>query len=536
MGITPIPGLGGPDTDPTTGLPIIRKTVTEVADQDTDPRLRARMEAAGMEDAGWWNSAWAALWASIWKAAGNIVSVAAESVDWFYAIIALFFKKAQAEDNPAFPYLTAGIIEDLTGVKVDAEKIAAARLGSGRLGAMNEVGKSMFNLLTNEFLSTAAQGETGEVPVAEGTGIGGLPTNPLSPEQGIDAAHRFLGFVMSYAIRQGNIDVLSEAVPMKMLQGFRGFGQNMARNLSLGRLVRMALRPLIDVTLATPLEWALMKQYRPTGLGPAEMMRAWWRDNATIEEVRESLARKGYSEKNIDRIIQDSGPLIPPGELIKYLFRGLTTENFVRKELAKQGYFEDRIVSLIETARPRLSNGEVIKAFFRGITDESTMRAELQHRGYLTEQIDALVELERPKLSDSELMHLLKNGEVDEEFVLEEFQKEGYSEQNAGLKLTARRIADHVAKRGMLKGARELSVPQLRAAFFDGVIDLGEFKDYLSFLGYEGDEAQILTIDAMLKFANNAQIAEAKQARLDAKAARDAAAAAKKAGTPPPQP
>jgi hypothetical protein len=459
-----------------------------VATTDTDPRQRARLEAEGQKDAGWAGNFWATLWASIFHAAGNIVSVAAESVDWFFALIAIFFRKAQAEDNPAFPILTAALIEDLTGVKVDADKIAAAKLGSGRLAEMNEVGKSLFNLLAAEFLATATAATNLEGGAPEGTGIGGLPATALSPEQGIDAAHRFLGFVMSYAIRQGNIDVLSEAVPLKLLQGFRGYGENLARNLSLGRLVRMALRPFVDVTLATPLEWALLKQYRPTGLGPSEMIRAYFRDAATFDQVRESLARKGFSEENIGRMVTD--------------------------------------------ARPLLSNSELIKGFFRGIIDEQLVRAEFQHRGYVTGQIDALIEEARPRLSTNELMALLKHEYIDEDFVLQEIRRQGFTEQDGGLKLTALRLLEHTPKAGTVGSSRELTVPQLRKALIEAIIDVKEFNDYLEFLGYQGDELEILRLDALLELSNAAEIAAAKKARADAKAARDAAAAAKKAGTP----
>src|SRR5260370_12761142 len=91
-------------------------------------------------------------------------------------------------------------------------------------------------------------------------------------QAGDDApAQRFLGFLMNFAIRQGNIECLTGFLPeeFRVGEGFRAYGELMAKNLGLGRLARQALRPLIQTLVADPLMSKLQEQYLPKRTAPS---------------------------------------------------------------------------------------------------------------------------------------------------------------------------------------------------------------------------------------------------------------------------
>src|SRR5712692_4408144 len=225
---------GGPD------VPII---------PDADLSKSAKDVAAGLTDAGTWTRIWVALWAGVVEGLKVVITLLIEALEFFMTLIAEFVLVGQGEKTTQFYKLVGAITSDLTGVEVDASAIQNAHAERGRIGGMQQVGVNLFNLLAREFI--------GENPI-EGLGSGGtagtagLPSGQVTPDTGVKAAQAFMGFLMSFAIRQGNISVLTQFLSANGwlgVQEFREYGEIMAKNLGLGRLSRRALQPLIQIMI-----------------------------------------------------------------------------------------------------------------------------------------------------------------------------------------------------------------------------------------------------------------------------------------------
>jgi hypothetical protein len=433
---------------------------------------------------------WATFWASIADGVAFVIAAVIALVDQFFALFAQFFRAAQGDQNPAFWDLTAAIVEDLTGVPVDAEKLKGKVFGSGRLAGMNELGSNIFNLLANEFLQTEAQGAAAEAATARGSGIGGLPAKPLTPEQGVDAARRFLGFVMSFSVQEANVAVLGELASLGFIENFREFGAGMARNLSLGRLSRAALRPLVDHLVGDPLEWAINKQYRPKLLGPGPATRAWLAGHMTAQELRDELALQGFSESKISAVISENLKDLSPVQIGALLSVGAISEQDARVLLARAGF-----------------NQEMSELYF---------------------EAEAAIAIQATRASiTSRVLSGFLDGEINSDELDGVLVRLGVPE-----KLRTRFIG--MAGELSRLPRRTLSLAQMRESFIHGTVDVTEFEDYLIRVGYRQDDRKILIIETLLDLEDEQQRLKLKAEREAARDRARAEAAAKAAEKPQP--
>jgi hypothetical protein len=340
---------------------------------------------------------------------------------------------AQGEHNSSFYDLAAAVVEDLTGVEVDKEALKNSGFGSGRLAGMEKLGGDIYDTLESEF-----KPESGDL------------------EAGSDApAKRFLGFLMNFAIRQGNVETILSLIPeeYRFVEGIREYGELMAKNLGLGRLARQALKPLITTLVSDPLTYKLQEQYRPKRIGAAPAIKKFFRDPNFEPQMRKELAQEGFTDARIDDLIGDLRPLLAERQLIEYLFR-----------------FGDVTAGI--------GGGQS-----QGIHDRLTQR------GYSADDAQKLIDLQRPILDKGEIGVLFLNGHIDQPAALLLLNKLGFDDDNAQLVLRAHSLTH--------QHTRRLGLSELKKAFHNAVIDLLELKAHLTTDGYSDDDIQIITLDIL---------------------------------------
>jgi len=417
--------------NPLLNQPPTTVTVSDVTQQEVDPRAKSKLEALGRKDAGEFNTLWAARAAHITDAPGTIASLLVGILDQIITAMTKVLTAAQGEKNSSFYDLAAAVVEDLTGVKVDAEALKQSTFGSGRLAGMETLGGDMFDLLQSEFEPTSGDLEAGD-----------------------DApAKKFLGFLMNFAIRQGNVETILSLIPeeYRFCDGIRTYGELMAKNLGLGRMARRALQPLIQILVADPLTYKLQEDFRPKRIGATPAIKKFFRDPSFETQMRKELAQEGYTDTRIDDLIAELRPLLSERDLIHSLFRfgnstvstGGTQTLSITDLLAQRGYYADDVTRMIEVSRPIATKEEIVLLFNGGIMDKPTALS------YMT--------------------------------------KLGYTDDEANLVLQAHAIAHEHAHR--------LGLGELKKAFHNNVIDLLELKAHLTTQGYSDDDIQIITLD-----------------------------------------
>jgi hypothetical protein len=400
---------------------------------DADPRKRAALEALGRKDAGEQNGFWASFWASVKSGVLTLVKDFTGTLDEILALIGDFFHAAQGEGTTGFYDLSATILGDLTGVEVNKEALKNSAFGSGRLAAMQEFGANLYKLLEQEFKPASGDLETGDTAPAE----------------------KFLGFLMNFAIRQGNIELLCSMIPeeYRFADGFRAYGELMAKNLGLGRMARRALQPLIQILVADPLMYQLQKQYRPKRIGASPAIKKFFRDPTFQPKLLEELAQEGYTDERINDLIEEMRPLLAERQLIEYGFR-----------------FGEQTGSVGGAAVP-------------GTKDL------LMQRGFTDAEAQKLIDISRPSLKENEVGVLFANGVIEHQVASDYLAKLGYDSDTAELVLRAHSLQH--------QHARRIGLAELKRAFHNSVIDLLELKAHLTAQGYSDDDIQIITLDLL---------------------------------------
>jgi hypothetical protein len=423
----------GTPPSPFTDQPPGSVDIGAVAKQELDPTLAAYLGALGIAKSGLIEKYWGTRAAAMVDSAATIAAILTGNWDKLMTIVGTLFLTAQGEKNSAFYDLAAAVTEDLTGVKVDAAALKQSTFGSGRLAGMETLGGNILDLLAAEFAPKSGDLEEGDDA----------------------AAKKFLGFLMNFSIRQGNVTAMCEAMPKELgfLSGFRDYGEQMAKNLGLGRMARRALQPLIQVLVADPLLYKLQEQYRPKRIGSKAAIQKFFRDATFKDQMMTELAQEGFTDDRIDDLITDARPLLKEKEIVHHLFR-----------------FGD-VASTI------------------GGVSVSSARDKLTKLGYAAEDLELLIEDARPMLDKAEIGLLFANGIMAQDDALLNLSKLGYDDTTAALVLQAHSFQH--------RHPRQLGLAELKKAFHNSVIDLLELKAHLSADGYSDDDIQIITLDLL---------------------------------------
>jgi hypothetical protein len=447
--------------------------VGDVAQQEVDPSNFGNLFSQGASTSGWIERLAIAIWTALVKGLTFFISLLAGILDELLSALANFFLAAQGQSNKGFYDLTAALITDLTGLDVSGDTLFSNFQSRGRVAAMQAVGSQLVDALAGEFAGTYQADAGGVFKGGKGDGIGGLPAVPLSPEQGMNAARAFMGFVMSFAVREGNTDIFASLLPYGIGEGFKSYAEDFSKSLGLGRLSRLALKPLFQNLVSIPMTWAFNKQYTPTLLGVEQTIRAFNAGLYTGDQLNEELSRHGYSMERRNALQSVHTKYPPESDLFLLELAGQIDTATHTNILSRIGYDSDEAAYLLKaeqlhTARHlslRLAE-TLVHPLLTGLIDIGTYTAVLN----------------RFTLTDKEKQDLT-----------------GFAVE----------LLAHPRKR--------LTFAQVTTAFLDGILAVGDIQSYLQQEGYSQDDiAALLEID-LLKLK-----------------AAQAKAAGKKTTTPPP--
>jgi hypothetical protein len=444
-----------------------------------DLKQSAKLSSAGWRDSNIIPHIVSSVFAVLIDGLQKMITLLAGVFDDIAALVTEFFTAAQGQDTPGFNRLVAAVLSDTLGVEVNAADLQAAQFEGGRVAAMDKVGADLFNTLGNEFISQQATSEPG-------AGIGGLPGNPgvpLTPEQGVKAAQSFIGFALSFAVRQGNVAFLSSALPWEWLSGIREYGEMMAKNLGLGRLVRRALQPYIQTLIAAPLQEALNRQYRPHVLDAKQIASAFIRGDIDASDYRNRLQGLGYKDGDIDLLIRDTYTRLNQGEVFILHENGIISDSDAQARILALG-FNSSDFPLLQQARQ-----------YNAVQGADRKYADI----LATEHAEGLID---DTLFENEVLGLR----------IPKLERDAI-------------IRNAVARRHQKR--KQLSLGFMRRAYLDGQATIDELMAHVLALGYNQADADLIEVEILFQQAEKKAVAAAK-----AKAA--AAKAAGKATTTPP--
>lgn len=446
----------------------------------TTPDLgaRAALEDAGHEKSGYVPYVLKTIAAALSDMLMAAITGLAGLFDGLMSLLVPFITAGQGIGTGGFYDLVAALLSDLLGVEVTSESLQQAHGQRGTVGAMQAAGADLFNVLANEFLGKSQSPEPGE-------GIAGLPGaagTPLTPEQGVKAAQSLLGFVLSFSVRQGNVAVLTDALSWHLLGQMREYGEQMAQNLGLSRLVRQAMRPFIQTLIANPFQEGLNRQYRPHTMDAKQIANAYIRGEIDRSDYADRLKGLGYKDHDIDLLISDTYNRLPFRDVFILHENGIISDSDMQSRIAALG-FNTSDIGLMLQARNFESVAGIQREYIKG----------------------AISDLQKGAISQATFEADVDNTNLSKE------EKHWY--KILALNRTSNRH-------------KQLSLGFLKRAYLDASITLDEYIQHALALGYSQADVDLLEVELLFEQKQHATAA----------AKKAAAAATKAAGKPPKTP
>ncbi len=500
MGIPPIsaPGVfGGQPTcpqgyyyDPGTQLcqPIpgnatttpISVTAWGLSDNEVDPVQAAINTGVGWSKSGFIGQFVAALWHALMLAVDDGVSLYFNAYDRIIAYIASEVQVAVTRNNPGLWIAIGSLLSDLLGINLDGSVLYTQLATRGTLPAMQAVGGSLIDLLIGEFTGTAT-GTGGSISYSSNPDAAtGLPPGTLTPLQGLNGAKALMGFVLTSAVRQANIDGLVDAIPFGMGAAFEKYSEGVRTNLGIGRMMRFALKPIFKVLIADQMARGINMAYVPTLFSAEEAIRAYNNGDYTTQELAQEMLYHGYNNQRAFALAKQKQKNPAVGDLRTLWATGSIADLDRRSWLHNESY--------TDTAIATMDLADDIRPARAAVLVEVSLMAHKYMSGSLpADQFQAFVNNVAKNASGQQY---LTPGEV------------------LGL-LSLPSMAG--------TGAKLLHLPffTLTTMYEEGVITLQDFESEMQARGYSSDQVSELTLMLLIKakkFAEQSALLAAKAA------------------------
>lgn len=457
---------------------------------------QAKQTVSGLKAGGFWERFVAVWWAGFMSGVTKAVAFLVGGMDDILAMVTTVVTSMQGTNQPGFFSMVAAVMGDLLGMEFDADIMRQTFQTRGPIAAMTQVGGTFYGTLEKEFQA--------------GVSGGSLKPTP-------DAAKAFLGFLISFSVRQGNLAFISELIPAEfnIMGGIREYGETLARSLGLGRLARRALQPLINTLVANPLTWSLNNQYRPKLLSAGELIRGFFRNAIPQDKMLEQLRWQGYPEWAIQAAIADHRKGFGTAELLDLVRMGELGELAAVGHLKTSGMTDEDAQTTWDAAKFSAATSlnhraasELLSQVHAGLRDMSSAMVALEAIKMLPEELEAwkhifgtLVEVPRKQLTEAELERAYLEGIIDLSTIQDAWRQRGFSDganQILTFLLLAKQNAGNKAPAGHVPH-KALTEAQLEKAYASGIIDLVQLQAGWHKLGYSPDDQQVLSLLVQIK-------------------------------------
>jgi hypothetical protein len=355
-------------------------------------------------------------------AVGLLVSILIAIADPLLRIFLKVLTNARRETVPEQIDISASVLSEFLAVEIDPSHLKTGKTGDATIDAARAIGQALHARLTREF----------------------APSGGVTPESGEAAAQTFSGYAINFAVQNTMIGTLADALSFHLLEDFRELGVEVARNIGLGRLVRLALQPLIRNTIQEPYDQALRKRYRPDILNEQHAVSAFNGQLLDGTALHDTLARKGYSDELQAVVIDQLSQKLTDAELSVLIRNGLTTRDAAIKELGRSGYTPaqadgklvvndlQRVDALVSTFK-----AELVKDYTDGLITEDQFNAFLDQLPITDAEktlekkfVELRRQIPRAFLTWAEVETAYENAAVDLSYVDAWLERRGFSEED----------------------------------------------------------------------------------------------------------
>jgi hypothetical protein len=256
-------------------------------------------------------------------AAGNIGWAAAAIIAFF----ALWLSKGlnillEALDavrkgiDPSVANLSVAVLNEFLGTDFGAQNLPLG-LGTGdHLARGQAIGQLLMGQLESEFANGYVTGQGS-----------------------IAAAQTFAGVSINFGLASAIMGVIGGAIPFGMhMEELRELGEEVAKNIGLGRLVRRGLQPLVKILVSDPAEWYYNTKYLPTQFGIGDIVNPYTSSLMSTPAIFTAMNLLGYSNDKIQELIQLHQKKISPADVELLINNGLWAQTDGTNYTARDGW------------------------------------------------------------------------------------------------------------------------------------------------------------------------------------------------------
>lgn len=224
--------------------------------------------------------------------------------------------KAEDATRGAVAFVLAHLVAHLVGIEVPPSALRNAFNG----GADSVVGKAIGQTMVAGIAGNTVELQPGDAGAVR---MLGMITN-------LTLTSWFEGILIEYAESLGGI--------VHPIEKISDLGKELIEGLGLSRLARVALRPLVQTVIATPLEWQTNEKYRPALLGTSTVAHQVARGRWTLDQANEELARQGYSAGRIEALLSEQLKYLSADDLAFLVWQEILSQDEAVVTLGNQGY------------------------------------------------------------------------------------------------------------------------------------------------------------------------------------------------------
>jgi hypothetical protein len=302
-----------PPPPPTSPLPIATGVLSNVYTNFAAASLQAGLpQSQSITISAWW----AHLLAQVGDVVAFIIQMVALLITPLAQVVLEGLGDLRKGIDPAVGILAQEVLTEFLGVEVGVENLPLGIGGGDHLARAQAIGALMYNQLEKEFIT------------------GGQVVPSSAPAQ------TFSGLAINFGLANGIMGLIGGMVPSFAghYEELRELGEEVARNVGLGRLVRRALTPLITTLVSNPAQWAINIKYRATQFKEADLVNPFLGTQLPHDQLYNAMHLLGYSDDKIQAFIQMHEKKLSPTDVQLLIDWGFWTAEDGTKYVQRQGW------------------------------------------------------------------------------------------------------------------------------------------------------------------------------------------------------
>jgi hypothetical protein len=313
---------------PGTMQSVFRNTYAALAQSGVDNAIAHKEAAEAAADSG--DVGWRAAW---------LINLVALTLEPLARVLLGALDAIRKGIDPAVGGLAVQVMNEFLGTDLTINQLPMG-LGTGdHIARAQAIGALLYNQLEREFAPAGGQ----VVPT----------TAP---------AETFSGLAINFGLASGIMGLIGGAVPFGFhFEELRELGEEVARNIGLGRLVRQALRPLIQILVAQPLTWALNTKYRPTQFAEAMLVNPYLNTQLPQDQLYNAMHLLGYSDDKIQAFIQMHQKRLSVADVKLLVENGFWQESQAETYVKNMGYPQELVQTVLLVEELKQQRGYVTK-------------------------------------------------------------------------------------------------------------------------------------------------------------------------------